>query len=91
MERLVTDEVLGDKFQCQCGNTEFEQDCYAKIVEKIDVIDMNGEMILVSKTMKPLEADDIEHTSEFTCPKCNSSYEVTKRDGKDAIVKLGDD
>jgi transcription elongation factor Elf1 len=91
MERL-NEEIQGDKFQCRCGNTEFEQDCFVKTTEQIDIVMVKEDtIIVVSKNMKDLNTEDFEYTSEFTCPKCNKIYEITKRDGKDFIVDLGED
>jgi hypothetical protein len=90
MERSTNDELKGDKFVCSCGNTNFEQECYVKSIEIVNVIkDENEKLTIVSKEMQEVLAENIEYTNEVRCPKCQAHYTVGRQDGKDIICQTG--
>lgn len=89
MERSLEDtEISGLIFACSCGNTEFEQECFVKSCEIINIVDNNSVIKIVSKNMKDILEDDIEYNNNFKCPTCGTEYEVINKDGKSVVVKL---
>jgi len=47
--------------------------------------------LVASKSMKNITEEEIEYTSEFQCPKCSTQYEISKKDGKDIIIRIGEE
>jgi transcription elongation factor Elf1 len=92
MERTLVENTQGEIFSCtNCGNTEFEQDCYVKSTEIVNIKRQLGVLTIVSKTMYEISEDQIEYNNSFTCPKCNTQYEIITRDGVDTIYNVTED
>lgn len=92
MQRTINDEEkdLGLMFACSnCGNTEFYQDCFAKIVEIINIMKKDKEITIVSKYIHEDSMDDIEYSNDFKCPKCKTEYDIIRRDGEDVVLQIG--
>lgn len=93
MERTINDEeeIQGLLFSCPvCANTAFHQECFVKIVEIVNIKKKStGEMIIISRSLEDTSMDDIEYNNEFQCPKCQTIFEVVRKDGVDAIIQIG--
>jgi len=90
VERTLNEnkEIEGDKFQCTCGNIEFQQDCYMKSIEKVHIVKrVSTDMLIVSIDMIPPGDEEVEYNNSFSCPKCGAEYYISKKDGTDIICK----
>lgn len=86
MERSMSENIEGETFACtKCGNTEFEQECYTKSIEIVNIKKKDNEMIIISKDMLEINAEEIEYNNEFVCPKCKNVYVIGKNKDVDVI------
>lgn len=78
-------------FACKCGNTEFEQECFVKTIEIINIRRISDAMKIISKDMHEVDEKDIEYHNEFNCPKCGEKYSIKQIKGVDTIYSIGED
>lgn len=93
MERTLNDyiEIPGNIFACPvCKNTAFHQDCFTKTIEIVNIKEKpDKEIIIISRDIVENVEEDIEYNNEFQCPKCQTLFNVVKKDGVDLIVQIG--
>lgn len=93
MERTLNDkaEIPGDIFACPiCQNTAFHQECFVKTIEIVNIKQKaDKELMIISRDIVENVAEDIEYNNEFQCPKCQTLFEIIKKDGTDVIVQIG--
>lgn len=90
METTLVDTKV-EKFSCsKCGNTEFDQECFIKSYEIVNIIKTDDKLSILSLDMHEVKEEDIEHNNEFLCPKCNAKYTIGKKDNIDTVFDIGE-
>lgn len=89
MERTLDNrkENEGNKFQCECGSTDFIQETYVKAQEKVNIIKRNNDIMILSLDMMKPEDEDIEYNNTFACQGCGKEYYIATVNGADVIHK----
>jgi hypothetical protein len=80
-----------ETFQCECGSKEFNQTCYVKIFEIIEIKRNGNDIKIISKNVEEINTEDIENEHEIFCVNCGKEYKVIKKDGRDSICEIQND
>lgn len=91
MKRDIDIEIEGERFSCsKCGNINFNQDCYIKASEIVNIVRKDKKMTIVTIGLNDIKEEQIEYDNSFKCPKCNTLYEINKVENEDLIYDVGE-